>query len=85
MEKVWLHNLVRQIDIEEVCIMCWCLLAKGTMFLKAIDATLPGLIVTGEFIYMHIWEAIMEVGAENVKQVVTDNGSNCVSVGRMLE
>ena len=27
----------------------------------------------------------MEVGAENVVQVVTDNGSNCVSMGNMLE
>eukprot|EP00250_Pteridium_aquilinum_P005908 c15926_g1_i1 orf=1-348(-) len=46
---------------------------KGTMFLKAIDAFVPGLIVIGAFIWGHIREAIMQIGPENVVQVVTDN------------
>lgn len=58
---------------------------KGTVFLKAIDASVPGTIVTGEFIYRHIRQAIIEVGESNVVQVITDNGSNCVSMGRMIE
>lgn len=58
---------------------------KGTMFLRAIDASAPGTVVTGAFIWQHIRQAIEEIGSDNVVQVVTDNGSNCVSMGRMLE
>lgn len=58
---------------------------KGTMFLHAIDASKPGTVVTGEFIMSHLRTAINEIGAENIVQVITDNGSNCVSMGRMLE
>lgn len=57
---------------------------KGTMFLRAIDASMPGTVITGAFIWSHIRSAIMEIGADNVVQVITDNGSNCVSMGRML-
>ncbi|KAH7290001.1 hypothetical protein KP509_30G027900 [Ceratopteris richardii] len=41
--------------------------------------------VTGQFIYGHIRQAIMDVGQKNVVQVITDNGSNCVAMGRLLE
>ena len=55
------------------------------MFIKAIDASGSGLIVTGAFIYGHIQEVVLMVGVQNVVQVVTDDGSNCVSMGSMLE
>ena len=58
---------------------------KGTMFIKAIDASAAGLTITGAFIWSHIREVIMDIGFQNVVQVVTDNGSNCVSMGHMLE
>ena len=58
---------------------------KGTMFLRAIDASAPGTVVTGAYIWQHIRQAIEEIRPDNVVQVVTDNGSNCVSMGRMLE
>ena len=58
---------------------------KGTMFYKAIDASAPGLTITGLFIFTHIKNVIEEIGVQNVVQVVTDNGSNCVSMGNMLE
>lgn len=58
---------------------------KGTMFLKAIDASVPGTVVTGAYIFEHIRLAIEEIGPEHVVQVVTDNGSNCVSMGNMVQ
>lgn len=58
---------------------------KGTMFIKAIDASASGLTITGAFIWGHLREVIMDIGVQNVVQVVTDNGSNCVSMGHMLE
>ncbi|KAI5084420.1 hypothetical protein GOP47_0000589 [Adiantum capillus-veneris] len=36
-----------------------------------------GKKVTGAFIWKHIRQAILEVGAEHVVQVITDNASNC--------
>ena len=72
---------VRRRSVYNVLVSC----CKGTMFLKAIDASLPGVTIIGAFIYNHIRQAIIEVGAENVVHVITDNGSNCVSMGRMLE
>eukprot|EP00253_Pinus_taeda_P020806 PITA_20806 len=55
---------------------------NGTMFMKSIDA------------YSHIRDAktlcdlldvfTLEVGAEHVVQVITDNAANCVAAGRML-
>ena len=72
---------VRRRNVYNVLVSC----CKGTMFLKAIDASLPGLTVTGAFIWTHIREAIEQIGPENVVQVVTDNGSNCKSMGSMLE
>ena len=58
---------------------------KGTMFLRAIDASAPGTVVSGAFIYEHIRQAIIDVGVQSVVQVVTDNGSNCVAMGQMVE
>ena len=58
---------------------------KGTMFWKAIDASIAGLTITGEFIWSHIKTVIEEIGPQHVVQVVTDNGSNCALMGRLLE
>lgn len=55
---------------------------KGTMFLRAIDASSAGTVVSGPYIWEHINKAIEEIGPENVVQVVTDNGSNCVAMGQ---
>ena len=57
----------------------------GTYFLGAVDAGKAGEKITGEFIYGHIRQAILEVGPENVVQVVTDNASNCKAMGTMVE
>ncbi|MCO5611319.1 hypothetical protein L7F22_065571 [Adiantum nelumboides] len=57
----------------------------GTTLLRVIDASMPGLSITGEWIYEHIRKAIEEVGPKNMVQVVTDNGSNCASMGRIVE
>ena len=55
------------------------------MFWKAIDASTAGLTVTSEFIWSNIKVVIEEVGPQNVVQVVTDNGSNCALMDRLLE
>ena len=39
---------------------------KGTMFYKAIDASAPGLTITGLFIFTHIKNVIEEIGMQNV-------------------
>lgn len=57
----------------------------GTYFLRAVDAGRGGERITGEWIYRHIRQAIIEVGPENVVQVVTDNASNCKRMGEMVE
>ncbi|KAH7422553.1 hypothetical protein KP509_12G013900 [Ceratopteris richardii] len=57
----------------------------GTYFLRAVDASRAGVRITGEFIFQHIKSAILEVGAENVVQVITDNASNCKRMGEMIE
>ena len=55
------------------------------MFIKAIDALALGLTITGSFIWGHLHEVIMQIGVQNVVQVVTNNGSNCVAMGLMLQ
>ncbi|MCO5585895.1 hypothetical protein L7F22_039829 [Adiantum nelumboides] len=57
----------------------------GTTLLRVIDASMPGLSITGDWIYERIRKAIEDVGPKNVVQVVTDNGSNCASMGRMID
>ena len=57
----------------------------GTYFLRAIDAGKGGQRITGEFIFHHIRQAIIDIGPENVVQVVTDNASNCRRMGDLIE
>ena len=54
----------------------------GTWFLKSIDAS--NTITNGELMFKHLNEVIEEIGEENVVQVITDNASNYVNVGRRL-
>ncbi|XP_057437685.1 uncharacterized protein LOC130729857 [Lotus japonicus] len=53
------------------------------MFLKSVDVS--DYVKTGEKLFELLDSIIDEVGEENVVQVITDNGSNYVSAGKMLE
>ncbi|GLJ32777.1 hypothetical protein SUGI_0660020 [Cryptomeria japonica] len=55
---------------------------KGVVFLKVIDTM--NHKKTSEYIFQILEEAILEVGVENVVQVVTDSAANCVGAGRPI-
>ena len=55
---------------------------KGVLFLKVVDASRNKK--TSEFIFQILEEAILEVGEENLVQVITDSASNCVGAGKMV-
>jgi len=55
---------------------------KGILFLKVVDSS--GHKKTAEYIFKILEEAILEVGEDNVVQVVTDNASNCVGAGKLI-
>ena len=55
----------------------------GSMFLKSIDTS--GETKSGDFIFRHLKEVILEVGPKNVVQVCMDNASNCILAGEMVE
>ncbi|KAH1249951.1 hypothetical protein GmHk_05G013217 [Glycine max] len=57
--------------------------AAGTMFLKSVDGF--DFVKTGEKLFELLDAIVEEVGEENVVQVVTDNGSNYVLAGKLLE
>lgn len=56
---------------------------EGAEFLGSVDTT--GQIKDMQYLADRLAEAIEEVGAENVIQVVTDNASNCVGAGTIVE
>jgi hypothetical protein len=56
---------------------------KGTMFLKSVDAY--DRVKDAQLLLHPLDEVVVEVGVENVVQVITDNASNNVATGRMLE
>jgi hypothetical protein len=56
---------------------------KGELFLKAVDTC--GEVKDAAFIAARITEAIHEVGAENVIQVVTDSAAVCKAAGKIIE
>ena len=56
---------------------------KGAMFLKAMDC--EGQVKDGSFIANILIEAIEQVGARNVVQVITDNAKNCRGAGLLVE
>jgi hypothetical protein len=39
---------------------------------------------TSEYMFKIFKEAILEAGEQNVVQIITDNASNCVGVGKMI-
>ena len=53
------------------------------MFLKAVDCS--GETKDKYFIFGLLKEVILEVGLENVVQVITDNAANCKAVGQLIE
>ncbi|KAG4940916.1 hypothetical protein JHK87_044787 [Glycine soja] len=55
----------------------------GTMFLKSVDDS--DFVKAGEKLFELLDAIVEEVGEENVVQVVTDNGSNYVLAGKLLE
>jgi hypothetical protein len=56
---------------------------KGTMFLKSVDAS--DQVKDAQLLFCLLDEVVVEVGVENVVQVITENTSNYVAMGRMLE
>jgi hypothetical protein len=56
---------------------------KGTIFLKSVDATDNSK--TGDFLFRLFKDVVHFVGPENVVHFVTDNASNMVAAGRMIE
>ncbi|XP_027905788.1 uncharacterized protein LOC114165342 [Vigna unguiculata] len=55
----------------------------GTMFVKSIDGS--NFVKTGEKLFQMLDSLVEEIGEENVVQVITDNGSNYVLAGKLLE
>ena len=57
-------------------------LKGSTVFLKSVDAS--NNIKDHKYIYKLLKNVIKEVGVDNVVQIVTDNGSAFVKVGKLL-
>jgi hypothetical protein len=53
------------------------------MFLKSMDAS--DMVKDAQLLFCLLNEVFMEVGVENIVQVITENASNYVAKGRMLE
>ena len=56
---------------------------KGTMFLKVVDCERQ--VKDGPFIANILIEAIEQVGARNVVQVITNNAKNCRETSLLVE
>ncbi|XP_020207003.1 uncharacterized protein LOC109815825 isoform X2 [Cajanus cajan] len=57
--------------------------SMGTMFVKSVDAS--EYTKTGEKVFELLNSFVEEIGEKNVVQVVTDNGSNYVMAGKILQ
>ncbi|XP_010527565.1 PREDICTED: uncharacterized protein LOC104804899 [Tarenaya hassleriana] len=55
----------------------------GTMFMKSIDGS--SFVKTGQKLFEMLDSLVEEIGEDKVVQVITDNGSNYVLAGKMLE
>ena len=55
---------------------------SGSVFIKSVDAS--SFVKIGEKLFELLDSIVDEIGEELVVQVVTDNGSNYVAVGKML-
>ena len=56
---------------------------KGTMFLESVDAS--DQVKDAQLLFHLLDEVVEEVRVQNVVQVITDNASNYVAAGRLLE
>jgi hypothetical protein len=56
---------------------------QGTMFFRSVDAS--DRVKDANLLFELLDEVVMEVGVENVVQVITDNASNYVLAGKRLE
>ena len=54
-----------------------------TMFLRSVDAF--DQVKDAQLLFHLLDGVVMEVGPKNVVQIITDNASNYVAAGRMLE
>eukprot|EP00261_Vitis_vinifera_P039140 XP_019080383.1 PREDICTED: uncharacterized protein LOC104881512 [Vitis vinifera] len=73
----------RWIGPTKLSIINFMVYSKGsTIFLKSIDAS--NNIKDNKYIYGLLKDVIKEVGKQNVVQIVTDNGSTFVKVGKLL-
>ncbi|KAH1077183.1 hypothetical protein GLYMA_19G102600v4 [Glycine max] len=71
-------------DRKQRCIINFFINSQaGIMFLKFVDGS--DFVKTGEKLFELLDAIVEEVGEENVVQVVTDNGSNYVLAGKLLE
>lgn len=55
----------RRRHIVNILVSC----CMGTMFLRSIDTSTPGLVLDGRKLFEYIGQAIEDVGKENVVQV----------------
>lgn len=55
---------------------------EGVVFLKVIETM--NQKKTSEYIFQTLDEAILELGVENVVQVVTDSATNCVGAVKLI-
>eukprot|EP01018_Ginkgo_biloba_P005280 Gb_12450 [translate_table: standard] len=55
---------------------------QGVIFVKAVDTM--DQKKTSEFIFKILEEVVLEVGEENVVQIVIDSASNCVGAGKLI-
>ncbi|RZB42889.1 PHD finger protein ING1 isoform B [Glycine soja] len=71
-------------DRKQRCIINFLINSQaGTMFLKSVDGS--DFVKTGENLFELLDAIVEEVGEANVVQVVTNNGSNYVLAGKLLE
>jgi len=56
---------------------------SGPMFLKSMDAY--GDLKDKDFMARYMRDAIMEVGPNNVVQIITDNAVVCKAAGMLIE
>ena len=71
-------------DRKQRCIINFFVNSQaGIMFLKSVDGS--DFVKIGEKLFELLDAIVEEVGEENVVQVVTDNGSNYVLAGKLLE
>ncbi|CAA0833259.1 hAT transposon superfamily [Striga hermonthica] len=71
-------------DSKQRCIVNFLVNSQaGTMFVKSMDAS--DFDKTGQKLFELLDSPVQEIGEENVVQVITDNGSNYVDAGKLLE